>query len=80
LPNRQAHYQVGQDMVVMNVQAYPGDSGAPALIMPEGAKEPAVVGVNFITQERGGITLAVPSRFVIEALDELHRKESTARQ
>ncbi len=76
LPKRQARYQVGQDVVILDIQGYQADSGTPDLILRDGAKEPEVIGVNFITQERGEITLAVPSRFVIEALDELHRKES----
>jgi S1-C subfamily serine protease len=67
LPGLVTPYEVGQDVFVESIQGYPADSGSPAV---DG--DARVIGLNFSTKTRGGVTLVVPARFLREALAELH--------
>lgn len=67
LPGLDSRYQLGQEVVFEGIQGYKGDSGNPCV---NGDGE--LVSMAFVTQAGGGVTLAVPARFIREALDELH--------
>jgi S1-C subfamily serine protease len=69
LPGLVSRYQVGQDTVFEGIQGYKADSGTPGVNV-----DGQVVSMAFVTQEGGGVILAVPARFISEALDELHRQ------
>jgi hypothetical protein len=69
LPGLASRYQLGQDTVFEGIQGYKADSGTPGVNV-----DGEVVSMSFVTQEGGGVILAVPARFITEALDELHRR------
>lgn len=69
LPGLDSRYQLGQEVVFEGIQGYKGDSGNPCV-----NNDGELVSMAFVTQAGGGVTLAVPARFVREALDELHGK------
>lgn len=69
LPGLHSRYQEGLETLVEGIQGYKADSGTPGVNV-----NGEVVSMVFLTPERGGITLAVPARFIVEALEELHRQ------
>ncbi|MBS2004507.1 MAG: trypsin-like peptidase domain-containing protein [Cyanobacteria bacterium SZAS LIN-5] len=69
LPGLDSRYALGQEVVVENIQGYRGDSGNPVVNL-----NGEVVSMSFVTQQGGGVTLALPARFIKEALDDLHRQ------
>ncbi len=68
LPGLNSRYQLGQEVIVEGIQGYKADSGTPGVNL-----NGEVVSMSFVTQEGGGITLAVPAHIIVEALAELHR-------
>jgi len=69
LPGLDSRYALGQEVVVESIQGYRGDSGNPGVNL-----NGELVSMSFVTQQGGGVTLAVPARFIKETLDELHRQ------
>ncbi len=69
LPGLNSRYQLGQEVIVEGIQGYKADSGTPGVNI-----NGELVSMSFVTQEGGGITLAVPARIIVEALSELHRR------